>query len=107
MVKYNLNAQKPWTCISTGCAIVNVKINFESTGKQENSSMQITGPSITLPPTTKTFAKNSSRHTPSSKCYVLTSSNKQDMQLLLLKQAQNMPFCKGVIITYYHTYPST
>eukprot|EP00804_Cyclotella_cryptica_P025876 CCRYP_002727-RB/>CCRYP_002727-RB protein AED:0.50 eAED:0.59 QI:0/-1/0/1/-1/0/1/0/154 len=90
MAKSNQNKQKQWTCISTGCAIANVK-NFDSTGDQENSTTPITGPSITPSPTTKTFANNSSRHTPSSKCYALTSSNLHDTPLPWRKLAQNMP----------------
>jgi len=87
----NPNEQKPWTCVSTGYEIANVKTNFVSTGDPENSTTSITGQNITPPPTTKTFAKNSSRHTPSSKCYVLTSSNEQDMQPPLLKMHKTMP----------------
>ena len=30
MVRSNQNAQKPWTCVSTGCMIANVKNNVES-----------------------------------------------------------------------------
>ncbi|KAL7486609.1 hypothetical protein ACHAW6_012199, partial [Cyclotella cf. meneghiniana] len=64
--KVQPKSQKPWTCVSNGYVIANVKINFASTGDPENSTKQITGPSITPPPTTKTFAKNSSCHTPAT-----------------------------------------
>eukprot|EP00804_Cyclotella_cryptica_P006733 CCRYP_015701-RA/>CCRYP_015701-RA protein AED:0.60 eAED:0.34 QI:0/-1/0/1/-1/0/1/0/100 len=89
MVKSNPNKQKPWTCFSTGCAIANVKNNFESTGDHENYMTLTTGPSTTLPPTIKTFAQNLSCHTQSSECYILTSNNEHHMQQLQLKDIKH------------------
>eukprot|EP00804_Cyclotella_cryptica_P006508 CCRYP_012778-RE/>CCRYP_012778-RE protein AED:0.38 eAED:0.42 QI:0/-1/0/1/-1/1/1/0/296 len=103
----NPNAQKPWTCVSIGCLTASVKNNFASTGVLVNSTMPITGPNITPPPTTKTFAKNSSHRMPLLKCYASTSNYRHGLPPQRLSMAQNMPSCKGVMITYYHTYPST
>eukprot|EP00804_Cyclotella_cryptica_P001006 CCRYP_012347-RA/>CCRYP_012347-RA protein AED:0.48 eAED:0.48 QI:0/-1/0/1/-1/0/1/0/70 len=61
MEKYNPNAPRPWTCASTVYAIANAKNNFEYTGALATATMPITGPSITPPNITSTYAANSSR----------------------------------------------
>eukprot|EP00804_Cyclotella_cryptica_P002420 CCRYP_004113-RA/>CCRYP_004113-RA protein AED:0.84 eAED:1.00 QI:0/-1/0/1/-1/0/1/0/172 len=85
---------------------MSVKNSFASTGDLESSTTLITGANITPPPTTKMFAKNSSRHTPSSKCCAQTSNYGQGMPPQQFKLSQNMHSCKGMMIklTYLSLY---
>ncbi len=68
-VRFNLNAPKPWICVSIGSEIGNARTNSGSTGDLVNSIMQITGQNTIQQNIIKTFAGIFSRRIWYWKCY--------------------------------------
>eukprot|EP00804_Cyclotella_cryptica_P024510 CCRYP_014629-RC/>CCRYP_014629-RC protein AED:0.51 eAED:0.42 QI:0/-1/0/1/-1/1/1/0/212 len=107
MAKSSPNKPKPWTCASTGYAIMNAKNNFASTGALDTATTPITGPNITPPNITSTSIMNSSLRWLCPRCYAKTANTTNPLQpqhSLPLFSIYTFPFLssrKGVMIPYY------